>query len=182
MSYQLRHLQLTIHYIVEQLKYNDDRYQYQHLSASTKRRTSDELLAAIDPLQSSNPKNIAINPANKYLTAFFDLLAHENIIFPEQTTYLLKREGLSYELHDGNRKEIYNRSKIRADIDSRRISEKQQLRTKYVNLEDEPEEDDYQMEMDQTPHYTPHYATLADFIVEPPQQKSSVQGDYRAKL
>lgn len=181
MSYQLRHLQHTVHYIVEKLQYDDQRHAYKNLTASDKKRISLDLLVAIDPLQSRNPKNIAINPSNKYLTEFFDMLRESNIIFPESTTYLLKRNGLSYELHDGNRIEIYNRSKLRAEVASRRISElTEQLRQ--MSTTDDAE-DDYELSSDEEGHhYTPHFVSLSDFLPEPRKTNDHNRQQTRAKL
>lgn len=167
MSYNLSHLQQTVHYIVEKLQFNDPRKGHQNLTSSVKDWISLELLAAIDPLQVRNPKNIAINPSNKYLKEFFDLLQDRNIIFPESTTYLLKRTGVSYELHDGNRVEIYNRKKLRDKVASRRIAELEE-QLSLMSMNDDEQDDHYDMLSDnESQQYTPHFATLNDYLTEP---------------
>lgn len=181
MSYSLSHLQHTVHYIVDKLQFSDPRKSHKNLTASDKRRISLELLSAIDPLQARNPKNIAINPSNSYLKEFFDMLHDKNILFPESTTYLLKRTGLSYELHDGNRVEIYNRKRIRSKVETRRISELEaQLRE--VSLSDD-EEDNYQSSSDDERYqYTPHFASVSDYVAQPRQAKTNTTHELRAKL
>ncbi len=161
MSYNLSHLQHTIHYIVDQLEYADQSLRSRKLSSSDKRWIEEELFVAIFPLSERNPKNIAINSTNTYLKDFFVLLHNSKIQFPLATTYLLKRSGLSYELHDGNRKEIYNRQKSKDKITARRSAELASLTDKLNELA----LDDYSdQESDSEITYTPHYATLSDYL------------------
>lgn len=163
MSYNLSHLQHTIHYIVDQLQYTDQKLRTRKLSSSDKKWIEEELFVAIFPLSERNPKNIAINSANIYLKDFFVLLHNSKIEFPQDTTYLLKRNGLSYELHDGNRKEIYNRQKSKDKATARRSAELASLTDKLNELAI----DDYSNEdsiSDSEITYTPRYATLNDYL------------------
>lgn len=163
MSYNLSHLQHTINYIIEQLEYADENLRQRKLSNSDKKWAAEELFVAIHPLQARNPKNIAINVKNTYLNDFFVLLHNSKIQFPVATTYLLKRTGLSYELHDNNRKEIYNKHKSKAKVAGRRSAELASLTDKLSDLTiDELTVDENQSDSEIT--YTPHFATFADYL------------------
>jgi hypothetical protein len=64
-----------------------------------------------------------INPSNQKLANFFSLLTESQIVYPENMTYILKRSGISYMNHNGERSEIYNRQKARVKVSARRVSE-----------------------------------------------------------
>jgi hypothetical protein len=162
MSYNLSHLQHTIHYIVEQLEYADHTLRSRKLSSSDKRWIEEELFVAVFPLSERNPKNIAINSTNTYLKDFLVSLHNSNIEFPAATTYLLKREGLSYELHDGSRKEIYNRQKLKNKVNARRSAELASLADKLNELAIDDSDEGVRNDCEIT--YTPHYCTLGDYL------------------
>lgn len=173
MSYNLSHIQHTINYIVEQLQYSDQQLRTRKLSGSDKKWIAEELFVAIHPLQARNPKNIAINSANTYLQNFFVSLHNSNISFPADTTYLLKREGLSFELHNGDRKEIYNRQKSKDKISARRSAELASLADKLNELTiDEYSEEGANSDSEIT--YTPQYATLGDYLPSSPKPVSPI--------
>ncbi|MCS5710600.1 hypothetical protein [Candidatus Berkiella aquae] len=161
MPYQLRHLQHAVNYIVEQLRYNDPRKGLQTLNASTKRQLADELLLAIDPLQLRNPKNIAINPSNSYLKDFFLQLAERNIVYPEATTYLLKRNNITYECHDGERKEIYNRQKAKANVKASRMSELQEQLSEQLSALELDDYSDSEVSDEETQAYLPYHGATS---------------------
>lgn len=168
MSYNLSHQQHTVHYIVEQLRYNSSTKELLKLSASDKKWLERELLAAIEPLQARNPKNIAINSNNSYLAAFFGLIAEKNIVFPADTTYLLKRNGTSYECHGGERKIIYDRQKIKVKNAASRLSELDEQLRRFESDDassSEVSDDEY------TAYYAPGYSSvsLSDFVVTKPK-------------
>ena len=160
MSYNLSHLQHTVNYIVNQLKYADETLRSRELSKFDKKWVAEELFVAIHPLQARNPKNIALNKENSFLKDFFVLLHNSNIEFPANTTYLLKREGISYELHDGNRKEIYNRQKSKEKLNAKRAADLAALTDKLSELA--VNDDDNSTDSEIT--FTPRYATLGDFM------------------
>jgi len=162
MSYNLSHLQHTVNFIVDQLKYADETLRSRELTKSDKKWVAEELFVAIHPLQARNPKNIALNISNIYLKDFLVLLHSSNIQFPANTTYLLKREGISYELHDGNRKEIYNRQKSKDKLSAKRTADLAALTDRLSELA--VNDDDNDSNFDNEVTYTPRYATLGDFL------------------
>ncbi|MGE3318656.1 MAG: hypothetical protein AB7I18_05115 [Candidatus Berkiella sp.] len=173
MSYQLRHLQHTINYIVNKLQYADTTLRTRQLSRSDKKWLAEELYVAIYPLQARNPKNIAINSANARLADFFGLLAGSHIQFPSETTYLLKRGGISYECHNKNRTEIYNREKMRNKVSARRSAELAELSDRLNELSIDEDEHEFDSLSDEIT-YTPNYATLGDFMPQTPKVVSPI--------
>lgn len=109
MTYALQQMQNTIHHIVAQCRDDTE----QGLSGSQSRWLEKEITLALDPLQKKNKKLIVVHPSNLALQNFFSSLAEQKISFPRDTTYLIYRKGDSYEKRNGEKKEIYNREKIR---------------------------------------------------------------------
>jgi hypothetical protein len=157
MAYQLRHLQITADYIANQLKYANDDERKQNLTKSDKKWVTTALLQVLDPIQKSNPKVIVINPDNKKLISYFEYLEKNNIQFPMNTTYLLKRSGESYECKDGAKSEIYNRHKVKNKIAASRIDELTQ-RLKEMTVDECNVDDEYQSDEDAGATYTPYQA------------------------
>lgn len=123
MTYQQRHIQATVDYVVNKLVYAGDKGDKKDLSHNNKKWVRAELMEALDPLQKRNRKTIAINKLNKSLSAFFKTLEAANIEFPPDVTYLLERGGKSYECMNGEKIEIYNRADIKIKTSRRRSAE-----------------------------------------------------------
>lgn len=154
MSYQLKHLQFTADYIANQLKYASEDQRKQNLTKSDKKWVTKALLQVLDPIQKSNPKVIVINRDNKKLNSFFEYLEKNNILFPTNTTYLLKRSAESYECKDGLKNEIYNRHKVKNKIAASRTDELVQ-RLREMTLENFHSDDDSYSSEEAAPTYTP---------------------------
>lgn len=122
MTYSLKQIQNTIHYIVAQCRDDTER----GLSGSQKRWLEKEIMVALDPLQQKNKKLIVVHPTNLALQSFFLSLVEQKISFPSDTTYLIYRRGDSYEKRNGERTEIYNKVRLKSKNASRKISELQE--------------------------------------------------------
>ncbi len=174
MSYQTQHLQFTIDYILKQLTYANVREDLNKLSKSDKKWIAAALMQALDPIQKHNPKVIVINVDNGKLNEFFAALDNNDpkILFPENVTFILKRNGTSYEKKDGLKKEIYNRPKAKAKFASRRVTELAEelnemlLDDDYdsVNSHEAESEDDYAVEA-QSATYTPSLAAVQENLL-----------------
>ncbi|MCS5709335.1 hypothetical protein CC99x_010500 [Candidatus Berkiella cookevillensis] len=152
MTYALKQMQDTIHYIVAQCRDDTER----GLSGSQKRWLEKEITLALDPLQKKNKKLIVVHPSNLALQNFFWSLTEQKISFPSDTTYLIYRRGDSYEKQNGERKEIYNRIKIKSKNASRRISELQeQLESMQLANEDTYYSSDGENDLSTVSMYTP---------------------------
>ncbi|HRE31325.1 MAG TPA: hypothetical protein PLD88_05060, partial [Candidatus Berkiella sp.] len=118
--------------------------------------------------------NIAVNQSNIYLTDFFSQLAQRKIAYPEATTYLLKRNGVSYECHDGQRKEIYNRQKAKAKVKASRMSELQEQLSDYLSsLDLNNSDNDYSDEENHS-----HYLLYRTCVTSKQQSTSNEQIAY----
>ncbi len=168
MSYLVRHLRFTAEYISNQLSYVDVREDFTQLSKSDKEKVTEALLKDLKAIQLENPKYILINTDNIRLHNYFVVLRSMNVIYPESVTYLMKREGITFECQGEQKREIYNRQKAKAKIASRRSSELQeQLDMMLSDIEDEDDESDEYDFDEEAASYTPQFATFDQFVVTP---------------
>lgn len=86
MGYALAQLQHTANYIVERCQYEN----HDKLTASTKRRLSNDLVRVLLELAAKNKPLMVIEPNNQALKAFFDMLIEDKIQFPD-ATYIIKQ-------------------------------------------------------------------------------------------
>ncbi len=178
MSYQRQHLQFSVQYIVEKFRYNASSEKLNTLTTSSKKHWEQELFAALTPLVKRKYSEFTISPDNKYLAAFFLVLAENKILFPQNTTYLLERSGKTFERNNGHDKCIYDRQKIRAKVAARRLSELQeQLRDLHIDQDDFSASESSDEE---TSAYAPQFASSSPVVVldERPRSRRTV----RAKM
>ena len=94
MSYKLPHIQLTAQIIASKCLYTNGKT----LPKSQQRILARDLTFYISNLSRDNPSCIVLDPQNGKLNALWSLLEESGIQFPQNKTFLLKRNGgLSFE-------------------------------------------------------------------------------------
>ncbi len=109
MSYSLKHLQQTAHYIVNRCQYSSGEL----LSHSGKKHLHNEVVVALLDLSYRNTVMMVINPGNGALDGLFSALSEDKIVFPENTTYLIQSTGESYEKVSGDKTKIYDCKEVK---------------------------------------------------------------------
>jgi len=114
MSYSLKHLQHTAHYIVNCCQYSSG----ESLTASAKRHLFDELVIALRELSYRDTAVMVIDSNNLALRELFTSLLEDNIIFPQDTTFLIKSTGESFEKRKKVKTKIYDCQEIKYHRDA----------------------------------------------------------------
>jgi hypothetical protein len=160
MAYQQRQIEFSVDYIVNQLLYTNQRDSSQTLNQNDRNLFTAELIKALDPLHKKNPKFIFINSDNKNLRSFFKMLDDKEVLFPENTTYKLKRNGVTLEIKNGESKEIYSKSKSNYKHHiSKKMDQLEELSEQLDALTTQ-EQDDVEV-FDETTQYAPAWETAA---------------------
>lgn len=151
MTYSRKQLQHITHHIATQLAYDNEK----KLNSNDKKWLERELMAALDPLQRRNTKAIIIAKNNGSLKAFFDLLEEAKISFPEDTVYVVKRDGRSFECSHGEKNEIYNLHKMKSKGNNKKeVSLSEQLKNLSISLSSSEEDFSSEEDLSYT-SYTP---------------------------
>lgn len=114
MSYSLKHLQHTAHYIVNRCQYSSG----ESLSQSGKKHLHNEVVAALLDLSYRNTVMMVINPGNDALDGLFSALSEDKIVFPKNTIYLIQSTGESYEKVSGDKTKIYDCQEVKFNRDA----------------------------------------------------------------